>query len=217
MLFVRTRSYHKLPQHLLQLTVLKLDGSSFDVHVGRNATVGELKQAVEEVFTSSPKEDEGKISWSHVWGHFCLSYEGQRLVNDKACIQKIGIKDGDQLQFVRHVSVNYSHSKRRSRSQHVACKPYSAPLSRDVREEEEKDSTVDHSDNNNENQDYNSNYLCEDEGKTSEFKLAHFLKGWLSYTRLRGAPRKGTQGQSRPSRFAFQCLGGGHRMIELQG
>jgi hypothetical protein len=34
---------------------------------------------------------------SHVWGHFCLSYADQQLINDKACLQNFGIKDGDQV------------------------------------------------------------------------------------------------------------------------
>ncbi|KAJ9179026.1 hypothetical protein P3X46_010855 [Hevea brasiliensis] len=206
----RRYSYHKLPQQLFKLSILKLDGTSFDVHVGRNASVAELKLAVEEVFASSPKEGQGKISWAHVWGHFCLSYEGQKLINDKACIQTFGIKDDDQIQFVRHLSINYSNSKRQSRNQKATHKPYSTvrPLSRD--EEKEQRTFANHSDNN-ENQDYDSKYHCEDHDDipTSEFKLAHFLREWLS--------RKGSQGQSRPSRFSLQCLGGGPRMIELQG
>lgn len=34
-----------------------------DVYIERNATVGELRQAIEEVFTLSPTEGQGKISW----------------------------------------------------------------------------------------------------------------------------------------------------------
>ncbi|KAF5932314.1 hypothetical protein HYC85_028485 [Camellia sinensis] len=92
-------SYHRLPQQLLNLSILKLDGSSFEVNVARNATIADLKQAVEEIFSLSQKDCEGKISWSHVWGHFCLCYEGQKLINDKVYIRNFGIKDGDQVSF----------------------------------------------------------------------------------------------------------------------
>lgn len=34
---------------------------------------------------------------SHVWGHFCLSYDGQKLIKDKVSLQSFGIKDGDQV------------------------------------------------------------------------------------------------------------------------
>ncbi|KAF2293179.1 hypothetical protein GH714_038766 [Hevea brasiliensis] len=173
-----------------------------DVHVGRNASVAELKLAVEEVFASHQRKVRARfhgkipmpgflraILMSYICGaclgHFCLSYEGQKLINDKARIQTFGIKDDDQL--------NNSSVR---------------PLSRD--EKKEQRTFANHSDNN-ENQDYDSKYHCEDHDDipTSEFKLAHFLRGWLS--------RKGSQGQSRPSRFSLQCLGGGPRMIELQG
>ncbi|GMQ08964.1 hypothetical protein CsSME_00052485 [Camellia sinensis var. sinensis] len=56
-------SYHRLPQQLLNLSILKLDGSSFEVNVARNATIADLKQAVEEIFSLSQKDCEGKISW----------------------------------------------------------------------------------------------------------------------------------------------------------
>ncbi|KAG8656269.1 hypothetical protein MANES_04G112300v8 [Manihot esculenta] len=200
-LVARSYSYHKLPKQLLKLYILKLDGSSF-----------ELKRAVEEVFASSPNEGQGEISWSHVWGHFCLSYGGRKLVNDKACIRNFGIKDDDQLQFVRHMSIHYSSSKRHFRNQNATRKPCSTLQARDVEIEQ---NTTDQ----NANQGYNSRYHSDDhdDNPMPEFKLAHFLRGWLSYSRIRGASRKGSQGQSRPSRFSLQCLGGGPRMIELQG
>ncbi|GFZ08349.1 ubiquitin-like superfamily protein [Actinidia rufa] len=89
-------SYDKLPPHPLKLSICKLDGSSFDVEIVRTATVGELKQAVEGVFSHMPKKGPGKISWSHVWGHFCLCYDGWNLVVDSEPISSYGIIDGDQ-------------------------------------------------------------------------------------------------------------------------
>ncbi|KAE7998924.1 hypothetical protein FH972_003417 [Carpinus fangiana] len=46
------------------------------------------------------------LLWSHVWGHFCLCYKGQKLVDDKASVRLFGIKDEDELRFVRHLSIN---------------------------------------------------------------------------------------------------------------
>nr|POE81636.1 u11/u12 small nuclear ribonucleoprotein 25 kda protein [Quercus suber] len=91
-----TLTYKRLPQEPLNLSILKLDGSCFGVQVGRKATIADLKEAVEEVFTGQFMAD-GEISWSHVWGHFCLSYQGQKLVDDKAHIRLFGIKDGVQV------------------------------------------------------------------------------------------------------------------------
>ncbi|WCJ40535.1 Ubiquitin-like superfamily protein [Euphorbia peplus] len=216
-LVMRRNSYHKLPTQLFKLCVLKLDGSVFEVNVGRHATVGELKQAVEEVFTTSPKEGLSKISWSHVWGHFCLSYGGQKLIHDKTSIRNLGIKDGDQLQFVRHMSINCSNSKRRSRNQNLAHEPYPMLLSGNaVQEETEKLSTLGNSENNEDQNDEDSNQ--EEVPSRPEFKLAHFLKGWLSYSRLWGGSRKGSPSHtSRPSRFRSPLLASGPQIIELQG
>ncbi|WRX26600.1 SNRNP25 [Theobroma cacao] len=56
--------YRKLPQQRnFKLSVLKLDGSLFDVNVGRNATVAELKVAIEELFATLPGDTHGSISW----------------------------------------------------------------------------------------------------------------------------------------------------------
>ncbi|XWS16480.1 hypothetical protein CRYUN_Cryun34aG0091700 [Craigia yunnanensis] len=200
--------YRKLPQqHFLNLSVLKLDGSLFDVNVGRNATVAELKVAIEEVFAALPGETHGSISWSHVWGHFCLSYEGQKLVNNKACIRNFGIKDGDQLQFIRHMSVDQSPIKRRLKHHSVPCKCLSSGSSY---HQEKQQNAVNYNDKH-ENQEDNSishHYEEEEEIHLPEFKLVHFMRGWLSYTRLWGFSRKGSERRSHSPRFTLQRLRG---------
>ncbi|KAL5756502.1 hypothetical protein ACOSP7_020928 [Xanthoceras sorbifolium] len=216
---VQTLSYLKLPQSRLRLSVLKLDGSLFDVNVQRNATVEELKQAIEEVFTSSPREGQGKISWTHVWGHFCLCYKGSKLMNDKARIRDFRIKDGDQLQFIRHMSINYLHSKR-SKAQSVDRRQYSRSSSGSDADEATKLAGFADKDSLEDQDGYKHNHnQCQDAEKTpaSEFKLAHFLRGWLSYSRLWGVSRKSSEVKNSPSRFSLHCLGGSSRMIQRSG
>lgn len=106
-------SYGKLPLEPIKLTVLKLDGSSFDITVAKNPTVAQLKQAVEAAFSHLPKHGIGKVSWSHVWAQFCLCFEGQKLLQDQNSAGLHWIKDGDQLQFVRHTSICYNLVKER--------------------------------------------------------------------------------------------------------
>ncbi|XP_022724535.1 uncharacterized protein LOC111281164 [Durio zibethinus] len=199
--------YRKLPQqHVLNLSVLKLDGSLFDVNVGRNATVAELKVAIEELFAALPGETHGSISWSHVWGHFCLSYDGQMLVNNKACLRNFGIKDGDQLQFIRHMSVNQSPIKRRLKHHSVPrkCLPSGSSY-----HQEKQQNAVNYNDKDENQEDSSiSNHYEEEEIPLPEFKLAHFLRGWLSHTRFWGVSRKGSEGRIHPPRFTLQCLGG---------
>ncbi|MBA0774699.1 hypothetical protein Gotri_009892 [Gossypium trilobum] len=178
--------YRKLPdQHLLNLSVLKLDGSLFDVNIGRNATVAELKVAIEELFTEMAGETQGCISWAHVWGHFCLAYEGQKLVNNKACIKNFGIKDGDQVLFsILDIKTNCSAFSFSPRSSH---------------DQERQENPVNHHKEEDEDQDY---YHDEEHAMSlPEFKFAHFLRRWLSHTRSQSASRRRLEGRNHFSRF----------------
>ncbi|KAI3716708.1 hypothetical protein L1987_67770 [Smallanthus sonchifolius] len=91
-------SLRKFSSQPIRLSVLKLDGSSFDIFVKKKATVGKVKQAIEAAF----KQGDSKISWSHVWGNFCLCFEQMKLLHDRDSIARFGIKNGAQLQFVRY-------------------------------------------------------------------------------------------------------------------
>ncbi|CAN1325119.1 hypothetical protein LINPERPRIM_LOCUS33393 [Linum perenne] len=56
-------SYSKLPARPITLSILKLDGTCFDVEVKNSASVAELKHAVETAFSYMPQKGPGKISW----------------------------------------------------------------------------------------------------------------------------------------------------------
>ncbi|KAA8541927.1 hypothetical protein F0562_023079 [Nyssa sinensis] len=186
--------------------------------LARNATVAELKIAVEDIFNLSPREGQCKISWSHVWGHFCLCYEGQKLVSDKFYIRNLGIKDGDQLQFVRHMSINYRPVKQQSENQSVASSQHSMlSLGSNTHEEREQKSANDN--NNIEDQENIFRHHPYEDGEVSnsEFKLAHFLKGWLSYSKLWGGKRKDSEVRTCPSRFLCVYYGGKPKMVQPWG
>ncbi|KAD2806159.1 hypothetical protein E3N88_39536 [Mikania micrantha] len=178
-------SYHKLPKSLLKLSVLKLDGSSFGIEVPVSATVAELKLALEEFFHLLPKDERCTISWSHVWGHFCLCYEGEKLLDDKAYIKRLGIKDGDQIKFVRHVAINYRPGKQQIKNQSDEPKRHS--LSRPHRDGESGDAI-----NRDSAKLQETNiFECQCEEEESEFmpgsKLTNFLRGWFSYRKFRNS------------------------------
>ncbi|GKV35885.1 hypothetical protein SLEP1_g44089 [Rubroshorea leprosula] len=205
---VRRVPYHKLPQQsLFKLSVLKLDGSLFDVRIAKNATVAELKQAIEELFSSVPGEVQGNISWSHVWGHFCLSYGGQKLINDKARIQNLGIKDGDQLEFSRHISMNHSPLRRRSKN-HSALSKRQLSGSNAHQEREQNGMDCNDVNENRDDRPRYHNYEDEEALPITEFKLTRLFKGWLSNSSFWGYSRRVSEGRNRPTRFALQCLGG---------
>ncbi|EPS73756.1 hypothetical protein M569_01002, partial [Genlisea aurea] len=97
-------SYDKIPQEPLGLIVLKLDGTSFEIEVERTGTVGDIKRAVESTFSYLPEKGIGRVSWDHVWSQFCLCYDGQKLLHNSDCMYTFGIRDGDQLNFIRYAS-----------------------------------------------------------------------------------------------------------------
>ncbi|KAL8116015.1 uncharacterized protein LOC141668994 [Apium graveolens] len=181
----RSFSYNKLPQKPLKLTVLKLDNSSFEIEVPKTATVAELRNSVENAFSHLPKEGPGKVSWSHVWGHFCLCFDGQKLLADNDYIADYEIRDGDQLLFARHLSINYNLKRNISTGQIGDIEQPSISNTWDLQDETD-------------NRIYES---CDDETSRKdgeedmvsvitacEYKLSTILRGWFSYHRVSSSP-----------------------------
>ncbi|KAL8457062.1 hypothetical protein ACS0TY_034230 [Phlomoides rotata] len=131
-IYNRRLTYRKLPEKNLKLSVLKLDGSSFSFQVERNATVGKLKLAIEEEFSLFPKEEREQL-WSLVWSNFCLCYEGQMLIRDTVPIQKYGIKDGDQLHFIQHLSIDLPPTPQQSKNLNMESRQCSVTKGGDAR------------------------------------------------------------------------------------
>ncbi|XP_024356682.1 U11/U12 small nuclear ribonucleoprotein 25 kDa protein [Physcomitrium patens] len=103
----------------MKLSILKLDGSHFDVVVLTNSRVRDLKQAVVKYVDHLEQSELGhkRISWQHVWGHFCLCHGTEKLVDDDARLAGFGIRNNDQLRFEHHVSLRdegqYLRAKKR--------------------------------------------------------------------------------------------------------
>ncbi|XP_006353250.1 U11/U12 small nuclear ribonucleoprotein 25 kDa protein isoform X1 [Solanum tuberosum] len=101
----------------MRISVLKLDGSSFDVTVMNSATVKDLKQAVRKRIddTEQSKMGHRHISWRHVWSNFCLLFHNEKLLDDTAKLQDYGIRNNAQVQFIPYVISRAfkRHSKRR--------------------------------------------------------------------------------------------------------
>lgn len=101
----------------MRISILKLDGSSFDVTVMNSATVKDLKQAVRKRIDDTVQSKMGHrhISWRHVWSNFCLLFHNEKLLDDTAKLQDYGIRNNAQVQFIPYViSRAYKrHSKRR--------------------------------------------------------------------------------------------------------
>ncbi|KAL6629044.1 hypothetical protein ACP70R_028809 [Stipagrostis hirtigluma subsp. patula] len=192
-------SYRRLPDPPLRLTVRKLDASSFDVPIGRSATVAELKAAVEDVFFAIYDDAERAISWQQVWSHFCLCFKDEKLTDDKATLRAFGIRDGDELHFAQHLSVDDSRCKSPSKDQTAAshrrsktslddfsCKPRT--FLDDLNEDEDEKFTDMRRSTSVLEEDpcgYQYNVECMEESR----KKGSFFRGWFSYSRLRSNRR----------------------------
>ncbi|XP_078182095.1 U11/U12 small nuclear ribonucleoprotein 25 kDa protein-like [Carex rostrata] len=184
-------SYQLLPsQTLINLSILKLDNSTFDVQVERSATIRELKASIEQLFYSLLKDQGTSISWSHVWSHFCLCFRNQKLTNDKATLRSLGIKDGDQLCFVQHLSMEKESRKRKSKDRNIVELPRSWPSSDMPSEDEiEKCSNptglIKKSSSCGDINIYrtaSADIISED----ARIKFCIFPRGWFSYSKLKG-------------------------------
>ena len=94
------------------------------------------------------------------------------------------------------------------------CSGYSLSSGSSYHQEKQQNAVNYNDKDENQEDNYISNHYEEkEETPLPEFKLAHFLRGWLSCTRLWGLSRRGSEGRSHPPRFTLQSLGGWSTMI----
>lgn len=213
----KSLSYSKLPEEPIKLHVLKLDGSSFGIQVKSSATIADLKLAVKNVFSDMPKTGPGKISWPHVWGHFCLCYDGQKLVTETDHIINYGIRDGDQLHFIRHVTSSYNVTKVRSKRRIIARKQLDLSIS----------SSLDSELNDEEDDDYddmeNGRFKRLNDKKKSmivqqECQFGHLWRGWSlhSTSRMSSIKRTGSsKGRVCQPGYSRTLLGNFRKILQL--
>ncbi|XP_072067565.1 U11/U12 small nuclear ribonucleoprotein 25 kDa protein isoform X4 [Arachis hypogaea] len=83
----------------MRLSVLKLDGTSFEVTVMNSATVKDLKLAIKKKVNDMEQSGLGHrhISWKHVWANYCLAYHNNKLLHDDDPLQNFGIRNNSQV------------------------------------------------------------------------------------------------------------------------
>ncbi|KAM7258960.1 hypothetical protein ACFE04_014701 [Oxalis oulophora] len=215
-------SYSKLPEEPIELSVLKLDGSCFHIEVMQTAIVAELRQAVEGAFSHMPKKGAGKISWPHVWGHFCLCYEGQKLVFERDCINNYGMKEGDQLEFMRHVSSTCNLRKTKSKKKEIPLNhnhtTYLQLASKGNEENyNEEDLIYDDMEKGRVAQ-YYENDKDGKSGDNQEFGLDQVMKGWNPYSRVsNGGRTQYYNNNASPFRSSCDIFGSFKRFIGTCG
>ncbi|CAA7050980.1 unnamed protein product [Microthlaspi erraticum] len=103
----------------MRLSVVKLDGSSLDVAVMNSATLKDLKLLIKKKVNEMEQSNMGHrhISWKHVWSNFCLSCNNEKLIDDDAVLQDVGIRNNSQVAFIPHV-MKKGHGRHSKRKKH---------------------------------------------------------------------------------------------------
>lgn len=87
----------------MTVRVCKTDGEVMPVVVVQNATVLDLKKAIQR-YVQLRQEREGgvqHISWSYVWRTYHLMAAGEKLTEDRKKLRDYGIRNRDEVSFIK--------------------------------------------------------------------------------------------------------------------
>ncbi|GAB1295899.1 U11/U12 small nuclear ribonucleoprotein 25 kDa protein [Apodemus speciosus] len=87
----------------MTVRVCKMDGEVMPVVVVQNATVLDLKKAIQR-YVQLKQEREGgvqHISWSYVWRTYHLTSSGEKLTEDRKKLRDYGIRNRDEVSFIK--------------------------------------------------------------------------------------------------------------------
>eukprot|EP00071_Canis_lupus_P057774 XP_854401.1 U11/U12 small nuclear ribonucleoprotein 25 kDa protein [Canis lupus familiaris] len=87
----------------MTVRVCKMDGEIMPVVVVQNATVLDLKKAIQR-YVQLRQEREGgiqHISWSYVWRTYYLTSAGEKLTEDRKKLRDYGIRNRDEVSFIK--------------------------------------------------------------------------------------------------------------------
>ncbi|XP_075035963.1 U11/U12 small nuclear ribonucleoprotein 25 kDa protein [Mixophyes fleayi] len=87
----------------MTVRVCKADGEVMPVVVVQNATVLDLKRAIQRYIQLKHQREGGiqHISWKYVWRTYQLSFSGEKLNDNEKSIREYGIKNRDEVVFVK--------------------------------------------------------------------------------------------------------------------
>ncbi|KAB0371621.1 hypothetical protein FD755_016559 [Muntiacus reevesi] len=87
----------------MTVRVCKMDGEVMPVVVVQNATVLDLKKAIQRYVQLRQKREGGiqHISWSYVWRTYHLTSAGEKLTEDWKKLRDYGIRNRDEVSFIK--------------------------------------------------------------------------------------------------------------------
>ncbi|XP_077131411.1 U11/U12 small nuclear ribonucleoprotein 25 kDa protein [Ranitomeya variabilis] len=93
----------------MTVRVCKGDGEVMPVVVIQNATVLDLKRGIQRYVQLKHQREGGiqHISWKYVWKTYQLSFSGEKLDNDEKSLREYGIKNRDEVVFIKKLKDKY--------------------------------------------------------------------------------------------------------------
>uniref|UniRef100_UPI00358DF08A U11/U12 small nuclear ribonucleoprotein 25 kDa protein n=1 Tax=Myxine glutinosa TaxID=7769 RepID=UPI00358DF08A len=87
----------------MTVRVRRQDGEVLPIVVVQDATVLDLKKAIRRHVQLKLEREGGQrhISWLYVWRTYHLVYEGQKLVDDDTALKEYGIRNRDEVTFLK--------------------------------------------------------------------------------------------------------------------
>ena len=91
----------------IHIEIHREDGTSLPVIIRQNATVGQLKRAVERATELRLSRDaiqrHRRINWKYVWKTYWLYAHGTKLKDDTATIKDCAVSNGDGVSFIKRL------------------------------------------------------------------------------------------------------------------
>ncbi len=92
----------------IHIEIHREDGTSLDVIIQQNATVGQFKRAVERATELKLSRDADhhrrcRINWKYVWKTYWLYAHGVKLKDDRATLKDCAISSNDRVSFIKRL------------------------------------------------------------------------------------------------------------------
>ncbi|KAI9362648.1 hypothetical protein BD770DRAFT_381481 [Pilaira anomala] len=98
-----------------QITLNRSPLPSIPLIVLQSSSVLDIKRMIKHQLEKMEKNDKTgrkrKISWKYIWRSHCLMFNNARLLNDRAVVSQLGIKQNSVLKFSRLAHEKGHHRK----------------------------------------------------------------------------------------------------------
>ncbi|CAC5416026.1 SNRNP25 [Mytilus coruscus] len=95
------------------VNVRRADDEVLPIVVTQNATVLDLKHAIKRYVNLKQERANGKLhlSWRYIWKRFWLYFDGEKLTDDKKLLKEYGIRNKEEVTFVKRLKEKGKHRR----------------------------------------------------------------------------------------------------------